>query len=161
MRKLKIIAVALACCVTWNATSLATTFVSGTSVQAVNVDSYAIPKIVIFGKEYVFNKDYYGVLRNDRIMVPLNCDIFTAVDSATYYDFIYREITVKGNGHAVSSYLQELDWYDNGIRSYICDVRSDTIDGEVYVPLRAILECLGFTVDYDHNGGTPTATVTK
>jgi len=49
----------------------------------------------------------------------------------------------------VSSYLQELDWYNFGIRCYINDVRSDYLNNDVYIQLRAITESVGLDMNYN------------
>lgn len=89
------------------------------------------------------------IVRNDRVLIPLKSGFFQSVGLEATYDIINKEITIKSKDCLVSSYLQELDWYNFGIRCYITDVRSDYLNDDVYIPLRAITESVGLSMSYN------------
>lgn len=120
-------------------------FLTHTTVSAEN---YYAPSIYVEGDLFRF-KELKPVVRNRRILVPLKSGIFGSVGADSAYDIINKEITVKTKDDLISSYMQELDWYNEGVRCYISDVRSDFLNGEAYVPLRATMESLGMEVIYD------------
>ncbi len=89
------------------------------------------------------------IVRNDRVLIPLKSGFFQHVGLEATYDIINKEITIKSRNCLISSYLQELDWYNFGIRCYINDVRSDYLNNDVYIPLRAITESVGLDMNYN------------
>lgn len=123
--------------------------------NSVGANIYNVPKIYFNGELYTFPNEYRAIMKNQRVLVPIKSGIFNEVGATATYDIINREITIKNKSHLISTYLQELDWYDGGIRRYISDVRSDQIGEDVYISLRVALECLGYTVDYQSNNGDP------
>lgn len=89
------------------------------------------------------------IIRNDRVLIPLKSGFFQSVGLEAGYDIINKEITIRSKNCLISSYLQELDWYNFGIRCYINDVRSDYLNNDVYIPLRAITESVGLDMKYN------------
>jgi hypothetical protein len=89
------------------------------------------------------------IVRNDRVLIPLKSGFFQTIGLEATYDIINKEITIKSKNCLISSYLQELDWYNFGIRCYINDVRSDYLNNDVYIPLRAITESVGLDMNYN------------
>lgn len=121
------------------------------TTTATTTKESTVPDIYFDGDLYKFPSGYSPVMRNGRILVPIKSAIFAEVGAESSYDIINREVTIKTKNHLLATYIQELDWYDAGIRTYISDVRSDLISDEVYVPLRVVLECLGYEVDYQQS----------
>jgi hypothetical protein len=124
-----------------------------TSIPAVTVraENYVTPAIYVDGKLYEF-KNNLPILRNDRVLVPLKSGLFQAVGATIQYDIINKEITLKTKNHVVSNFLYELVWWDYGIKCYNADVRSDQVNDDIYVPLRAALESLGYDVYFSSAG---------
>lgn len=106
-------------------------------------------------EEVAYGEDDLAILRYDRVLISTDAELFDNLGLSVNYNTLSRECTVKQGVNTLSSYLQELDWYKNGIRIYICDVRSDVVFGRTCIPFRAVMESLGYTVYYDHNQGSP------
>lgn len=104
--------------------------------------------VVIFGENFEF-KTEQPIMRNKRVLIPLKCGLFNKINASVQYDVINRESTIKTESYYISNYLNEFIWYNNGLNVFTADVRSDYINGQSYIPLRAAFETLGYKVRWD------------
>jgi len=89
------------------------------------------------------------IIRNERILVPLQCGIFEKFSATTEYDHIYKEIVIRTETHLLTLYMDQLVILNKGEICYEPDVNPEYKDGLVYVPLRAFMEALGQKVEYN------------
>jgi hypothetical protein len=118
------------------------------SVASASATDYAAPSLFVSGGQVVFNGEW-PIRRDNRVLVPIESWIFTTVGAETAYDIVNREIVIRSDLHILTSYLGDSMWYDNGFTFYESDVSSSFVNGQVYVPLRAVMESLGKTVTFD------------
>lgn len=94
------------------------------------------------------------IVRNGRILVPLQSGIFEKFSATTEYDHIYKEIVIRTETHLLTLYMGQLTILNKGEICYEPDVSPEYKDGLVYVPLRAFMEALGQKVEYDPETNT-------
>ena len=107
--------------------------------------------------EYFCFDEIQPIIKNGRVLVPLQCGIFETFSATTDYDHIYKEVVIRTDTHILTLYTDQLEIYNKGEKCYELDVGPEYRNGQVYVPLRGFMESLGWTVEYD--GETNTARI--
>ncbi|MCD8048162.1 MAG: RICIN domain-containing protein [Clostridia bacterium] len=106
-------------------------------------------KIVIGGQEMAFSSEPCSV--EGRTMVPAE-EFFAALGAEYTYDEAAGEVIVVKDDVTLVMALDETVMERNGFEMGL-DAGAQLIDGEVYVPLRAVAEALGQTVSWDARSG--------
>lgn len=104
--------------------------------------------VLVKGKVFCFGERQL-IVKNGRILVPLQSGIFEIFSAATEYDHIYREIVIRTETHLLTLYMNQPVILNKGEICYEPEVAPIYKDETVYVPLRAFMEALGQTVEYD------------
>lgn len=109
--------------------------------------------VMVNGEVFSFGEQKI-IVKNGRILVPLQCGIFEKVSATTDYDQIYREIVIRTETHLLTLYIDKPVILNKGEKCYEPDVIPEYHNGLVYVPLRAFMEALGRTVEYNDKTNT-------
>lgn len=112
-------------------------------------------KVVLNGSELQF--DQPPIMRNDRVLVPIR-----AIFEALGYDVIWHDVTQtatssNGSNTIIIQINNPNILYDQG--TYVCDVSPMLVSDRTLVPVRAVSECAGCTVDWD--GASNTVIITS
>ncbi|MBO5453661.1 MAG: copper amine oxidase N-terminal domain-containing protein [Clostridia bacterium] len=102
---------------------------------------------VLVDGEFISFPDQPPVMVNDRVLVPLRA-IFEALGARVYYDDETSLITAKRNLTTIELTVGSDKLYINGEETVI-DVPAFVQNGRTLVPVRAVSEALGVTVDWD------------
>ena len=102
---------------------------------------------VLVDSEFLQFTDQPPVMRNDRVLVPLRA-IFEALGARVYYDDETKLITAKRNLTTIELTVGSDKLYVNGVETII-DTPAFVQNGRTLVPVRAVSEALGVTVDWD------------
>lgn len=139
MKKSRInkIAVAVVCMLAFSASAVMT---STEALAATNKEIH----VVNAGQKLSF--DQPPVMRDDRVMVPIRT-IFESLGYSVQWDGKLQKATAKKAGNEITVRINDpVISHTKG--SYTCDVPPMIINGRTLVPVRAISECAGCTVDW-------------
>lgn len=141
--RVKKIAVALICILAFGASSM---MPSEESWAATNKEIH----VVNDGQKLSF--DQSPIMVNDRVMVPIRT-IFELLGYSVQWDGNLQMATAKKAGNEITVCIDDpVISHTKG--SYTCDVPPMIINGRTLVPVRAISECAGCTVDWRSNTQT-------
>ncbi|MCD8391294.1 MAG: hypothetical protein LUD03_05600 [Firmicutes bacterium] len=87
------------------------------------------------------------VIENDRTLVPVRF-IAESLGMNVGYNYDTREVTLTGNGYDVKMTLDDTEVTVNGTTMTL-DVPATSVEGRTLVPVRAIAEMTGKTVEWD------------
>lgn len=90
----------------------------------------------------------YPIAENNRTLVPVS-RIVAAFGGSSSWDAKTNDTTFTLNGHTVTHRIGNRAINIDGRRTVIMDTPSKAMNNRTYVPLRAILEGLGLTVNYE------------
>jgi hypothetical protein len=88
------------------------------------------------------------IVRDGRLLVPLQSGIFEKFSATTDYDHIYKEIVIRTETHLLTMYMNQPFILNKGEIYCEPDIHPEYKDGLVYVPLRAFMEALERKVEY-------------
>ena len=108
------------------------------------------------GEEVVF-PDQKPILENDRTLVPLRA-IFEALGASVEWDDPTQTVTATKGDITISLQIGSTDLFVNGTAKVI-DVPAKLLNSRTLVPVRAISEAFGCTVDWDD--ATQTVIITQ
>lgn len=135
--RVKKIAVALICILSFGASSMMT---SEESWAATSKEIHVVKD----GQKLSF--DQPPVMINDRVMVPIRT-IFESLGYSVQWDGNLRMAKAKKAGNEITVRIDDpVISHTKG--TYTCDVPPMIINGRTLVPVRAISECAGCTVDW-------------
>lgn len=100
--------------------------------------------------------DQPPVMQNDRVLVPIRA-IFEAMGYAVDWNEAARTATAVKGGDSIIVQLNNdvIDYTTGGVSgAYQCDVPPQLISDRILVPVRAIAESAGCTVDWDETAQT-------
>jgi len=104
-------------------------------------------KIMVKNEVFCFGEQPL-IVRDGRLLVPLQSGIFEKFSAVTDYDHIYKEIVVRTETHLLTMYMNQPFILNKGELYGEPDICPEYINGFVYVPLRVFMEALGQTVEY-------------
>ncbi len=96
--------------------------------------------------------DQAPIIQNGRTLVPLRA-IFEALGATVDWDNSTRTVTSTKNGTTITMKIGNNQMTKNG-KSIVLDVAPQIIGGRTLVPVRAVAESFGVTVDWNNNTRT-------
>jgi hypothetical protein len=112
--------------------------------------------VTINGQAVSF-QDQAPAIVGGRTLVPVR-GVFEALGFTVDWDAPASTATLSGNGFVVLITVGSADFTTNGVRHSL-DVPAQIIGGRTMLPIRAVLESVGYTVGWD--GGTNTVIVSS
>ena len=95
-------------------------------------------------------------IADNRTYVPMR-DLFESIGALVKWDNASKSATATYNNTTISFKIGSNVVVKNGV-DYISDSKSILIEGKTYVPIRIILELLGFNVQWDGNNNVDIST---
>ncbi len=95
------------------------------------------------------NDKVVPVISNDRTLVPVRF-IAENLGMDVAYDNETREVKLTGNGYTVKMTLDKTEYTVNDI-PFTLDVPARSVEGRTMIPLRAMAEAVGMTVEWDQD----------
>jgi hypothetical protein len=115
-----------------------------------------IVSVLIDGIKVTF--DQPPVMINGRTMVPVRA-ILEALGYEVYWNESENTVMAIGAGNTITAQIDNpVITHSNGV--YYCDVPPMIVSGRTLVPVRAISESAGCTVEWNNNTYTVTITTT-
>ncbi len=103
-------------------------------------------KVILDGSRLYFEQD--PIIKDDRTLVPMRA-IFEAMGADVDWDGNTRTITGKRASTQIKMQIGSRVLEKNGISIYL-DVPAQLIDGYTMIPVRAVAESFGSSVDWDN-----------
>lgn len=104
------------------------------------------PNILINGNPVMFS-DQRPIIKNSRVLVPVR-DVFEYMDFAVDWDSDMRQAILHNDEFTVVI-TENSNTFTANEKFYNFDVPVQIINGRMMVPIRAVLESVGCTVDWD------------
>ena len=102
-------------------------------------------KVSVNGEEVKF--DYQEpIIKEGRTLIPIR-GVFELLGFEIKWDEKKQQITLSGDGVIVIT-IDSKNFYTNGV-SHSLEVPAQIINGRTMLPIRAVIESLGFYVDWD------------
>lgn len=111
-----------------------------------------LPYQNIISKKASFKFDTPPVIKHGRTLVPVRA-LTEAYGAEVDWDAEQKKVTIEKDGDTVELYLNQIHAYVNGEQIEL-DVPAEIMCSRTIVPLRFILEALGYEVDYDEETDT-------
>ena len=130
--------------------------ISGDVVQTPAAPEIASQNIAVALNGLPISFDQPPVMQNDRVLVPIRA-IFEAMGYAVDWNEAAQTATAVKNGDSIIVQLNNavIDYTTDGATgAYQCDVPPQLISDRILVPVRAIAESAGCTVDWDEAAQT-------
>jgi len=121
------------------------------------VTSYAGDVHITIGGQRVNFSSQTPIIRDGRTLVPAR-DVFESMGFDVSWDAASRSAVLIGNGHVVNITIDSNVFTVNGA-NHTFDVPARIIDGNLMLPVRAVLESMGYSVGWDN--ATRTVAVTS
>ena len=107
-------------------------------------------KVVLNGSELQF--DQPPIMRNDRVMVPIRA-IFEALGYNVIWHDTTQTATASNDSNTIIAQINNPNiLYNEG--TYVCDVSPMLVSDRTLVPVRAVSECAGCTVNWNEEYST-------
>ena len=113
------------------------------------IDGYGQEGITVFSQGKQLEFDQQPIMENDRLLVPVRA-IFESLGATVEYDEGDRVITANDGEHTVVMQIDNTEM-GNGTEVITLDVAPRIIGERTMVPLRAVSESFGATVEYIDN----------
>lgn len=113
--------------------------------MSIAVSAAETVNVVINGKP--LNTDAPAQIIDGRTMVPMRA-VFEALDASIAWDNDTKTVTADKGGTEIKMTIGAAEFYKNG-ESIALDTPAQIIDGRTLVPVRAVSESLGCTVNWD------------
>ena len=113
-------------------------------------------RVTIDGQAVTF-ADQTPVIRDNRTLVPVR-GVFEAVGFEVEWDYTIQQVTLTSDDYVVIITVGSATFTTNG-EHFTLDVPAQIIGNRTMLPIRAVLESVGYYVDWD--GATRTVLVTS
>lgn len=100
----------------------------------------------------VFGEDAKGVIKDGRVLVPVR-GVFENLGFTVDWNDAENKATISDDTHAVSL-IKGVKWFKADGKEIFPDVPQQIIDGNFYLPLRAIGDAIGAQTSWDSNTQT-------
>lgn len=109
---------------------------------------YASEINVIINDQQVVFADQYPVIIDSRALAPIRC-VFESLGFDVGWDYRTEIITLSTNNYVVTITIGDISFVSNGV-SHPLDVPAQIISGQVMLPIRAVLENMGYYVGWSY-----------
>jgi len=91
----------------------------------------------------------FMVIRNNNLLIPYNSSIFTNLGLTVSYSDIRQACSYETANTTITNYNRDIRWFKDGLTAYTSEVRSDTVDNIMYIPIESLLNVLSYNTEWD------------
>ena len=115
------------------------------------VHNYSAERIhITIDSKQIENLKMEPIIIDGRTLVPLR-DIFEEMDAQIFWNDKEKEVTIKKDDNTIVFKIDSNEAIKNSIDIIKLDVPAKIINGYTMVPIRAISDSIGYSVEWDNN----------